>query len=82
MLDEAARDDRVRSGRSNSLQVAGALYDATMGRFDPAQAALDQLRLDDRDDPAPHVIAAELSLWRGDPTAASWRRPPRSRSHR
>jgi DNA-binding CsgD family transcriptional regulator/tetratricopeptide (TPR) repeat protein len=70
VLDEAAHDDRVRSGRSNSLQVAGALYDATMGRFDPAQAALDQLRLDDHGDPAPHVIAAELSLWRGDPTAA------------
>ena len=41
VLDEAARDDRVRSGRSDGLRIAGALYDATMGRFDRAEAALE-----------------------------------------
>ena len=70
VLDEAARDDRVRSGRSDGLRIAEALYDATMGRFDRAEASLEAAMRNEPEDPAPLVIMSELCLWRGDPTGA------------
>ena len=70
LLDEAARDDRVRSGRSDGLRITEALYDATMGRFDRAEATVEAVLRDQPEDPAPQVVAAELCLWRGDPTGA------------
>jgi DNA-binding CsgD family transcriptional regulator len=67
ILDEAERDDRAHSGRSEGLLHTNALYDATMGRFERAAAAV---ALVPRDDPGPFVIEAELCTWRGDPDGA------------
>jgi DNA-binding CsgD family transcriptional regulator len=65
LLDEAYLDHRAHSGRSHSLLNVGALYDATMGRFDLAETVIARIP---RNEPAVFVIEAELCAWRGDPT--------------
>ena len=79
LLDEADRDDRARSGRSQGLLHANALYDATSGRFEQAAATIasmpgtSRLHSSSRPSSASGAAIRPRRSWR-PPPASSWRR--------
>ena len=67
VLDDAARDERTRSGRSLAIGLSQALYDAV--RLPEVSGA--EPEPSDPRDSVPWMIAAERALWHGEPAAAA-----------